>query len=582
MPARSVVTLALLAVGCGGGGTMKGGAAIAVASVAVDATRSTTALGEIMPPERRTTWNPGIPGGIPVRTTVCATVLASTYGDGTLDATAGIQAAIDGCPDNQVVQLSAGNFLINGGDPIAVNRTVTLRGMGPAATRLRKTSPDSNPLIVVGERWPADGGETNLTADGAKGATSVQVASTAGLAVGRIVMVDEVTDPAFVNWGSSCPPGDGCRGWFARFDRPVGQILEISAINGNTVSFSTPLHISFRVAHGAQLFYGDLPYGATHAGVEDLYVHGGLDDNVLMRYAKYSWVKNVESEWSTGNSFAIDYCFRCVLRDSYAHDTPNPNPGGAGYMLSMAWHTADSLVENNIFMHGNKVMVMRATGGGNVIAYNYFDDGFIDFQTDWMETGINPSHMTCPHFELFEGNQAFNIDADNTWGGAYANTFFRNHAIGKRRSFPDHGNRRAIGLMSYHYDYTFVGNVLGTFDQDATPYSGFEYEDVYPWNDDPVGLWRLGYNPEDWNAPPDPRVVDTVHRHGNYDYATKSVQWEPGYDQRLPRSLYLAERPAFFGRRKWPWVEPNGIVKLHALPARERFEAILTADGARR
>ena len=57
------------------------------------------AAADIMPTERRTTWNPGIPGGIPARTTVCATVNASTYGNGTVDATAGIQAAINACPD---------------------------------------------------------------------------------------------------------------------------------------------------------------------------------------------------------------------------------------------------------------------------------------------------------------------------------------------------------------------------------------------------------------------------------------------------------------------------------------------------
>ena len=109
------------------------------------------------------------------------------------------------------------------------------------------------------------------------------------------------------------------------------------------------------------------------AGLEDLYVHGGLDDNVTVRFAMYSWVRNVESDWSIGDSFGMDSSFRCVLRDSYAHDTPDPNPGGAGYMLSFAEYTADSLVENNIFMNGNKVMVMRASGGGgNVIAYKLF------------------------------------------------------------------------------------------------------------------------------------------------------------------------------------------------------------------
>ncbi|HWW94336.1 MAG TPA: hypothetical protein VN375_13290, partial [Vicinamibacteria bacterium] len=66
----------------------------------------------ILPADRLTTWNPGVPGGVPTRTTVCATLNASTYANGLLDATAGIQAALDACPVGQVVSLSAGNFLI--------------------------------------------------------------------------------------------------------------------------------------------------------------------------------------------------------------------------------------------------------------------------------------------------------------------------------------------------------------------------------------------------------------------------------------------------------------------------------------
>jgi hypothetical protein len=63
--------------------------------------------------------------------------------------------------------------------------------------------------------------------------------------------------------------------------------------------------------------------------------------------------------------------------------------------------------------------------------------------------------MTTPHFELFEGNQAFNFDGDNTWGNAVYITVFRNHFTGKRRSLPplqltDLQNRRAIGLMEGH------------------------------------------------------------------------------------------------------------------------------------
>jgi hypothetical protein len=531
------------------------------------------ATAQIMPPDRVTNWSPGIPGGIPNYTTVCATVNAADYGHGALDATAGIQAAINGCPVGQVVKLSAGNFKINGTDPVTINKGIVLRGEGPQATKLLKTNSLANPLILIGRRWLEEAQSVNLTANVAKGATSVQVASTAGFSVGQLVLVDQLTDDSYVYWGTHCPPGDPCRGWFTRYDRPVGQMVEIASISGNTVSFTTALHISLDTAHTAQLTRFTIPYGAKYAGVEDLYVRGGQDDNITVRFAMYSWVRGVESDMSMGDSIALDTSFRCVLRDSYAHDTPNPFPGGAGYMLSIATYTSESLVENNIFIKANKVMVMRASGGGNVIAYNYFDDGYIGNFLGWMETGLNASHMTCPHFELFEGNQAFNIDGDDTWGGAVYNTYFRNHATGKRRSFPDINNRRAIGLMYGHYWYSFVGNVMGTADQNPAPYSGFAYEDFYPWEDDPIGLWRLGYTPENWNLPPEDMVVDTVHRHANWDYATDSVQWAPGYSQTLPDSLYLAGKPAFFGSSPWPWVDATGPTKLYTLPARARYDA---------
>jgi len=531
------------------------------------------ATADVIPPDRLTNWNPGIPGGIPNYTTVCATVNASDYGNGALDATAGIQAAINGCPAGQVVKLSAGIFSINGTDPVTIDKGIVLRGAGPQATKLLKTSPVANPLILIGRRWLEEAGSVNLTANAPKGATSVQVTSAAGFGVGQLVLVDEKTDDSYVYWGNNCPPGDPCRGWFTRFDRPVGQMVEIASISGNTVSFTTALHIALDTAHTAQLTRWTIPYGAKYAGIEDLYVRGGQDDNITVRFAMYSWVRGVESDWSIGDSFALDTSFRCVLRDSYAHDTPDPFPGGAGYMLSIATYTSESLVENSIFIKGNKVMVMRASGGGNVIAYNYFDDGYIGNFLGWMETGLNASHLTCPHFELFEGNQAFNIDGDDTWGGAVYNAFFRNHTTGKRRSFPDTASRRAIGLMYGHYFYSFVGNVMGTADQNPAPFSGFAYEDFYPWEDDPIGLWRLGYTPEDWNAPPDPLVVETVHRHANWDYATDSVHWQPGYDQTLPDSFYLAGKPPFFGDNPWPWVDATGATQLYTLPARARYDA---------
>ena len=71
------------------------------------------AQGPFLDPTRTTTWVPGMMavGGIPSRTTVFTTIQASTYGNGTQEASAGIQSALNACPAGQVVQLSAGTFL---------------------------------------------------------------------------------------------------------------------------------------------------------------------------------------------------------------------------------------------------------------------------------------------------------------------------------------------------------------------------------------------------------------------------------------------------------------------------------------
>src|SRR5262249_23589303 len=64
----------------------------------------------VIPTVRNFPWNPGMmtKGGIPSRTTICAT-LSPSGGD---DSTA-IQAALDSCPSNQVVKLNAGTFIVN-------------------------------------------------------------------------------------------------------------------------------------------------------------------------------------------------------------------------------------------------------------------------------------------------------------------------------------------------------------------------------------------------------------------------------------------------------------------------------------
>ncbi len=593
-----------------------------VATSVADTSRTSTAAVSVVPPspidasgflssDRATTWNPGLMavGGIPVRTTVCATVQASAYGNGASDATAGIQAAIDGCPAGQVVQLSAGTFTVNGGHVIMLNKGITLRGAGAAATTLQKTDgakpgteatgPAPSPIVIVGPAlWSTNGTatsvtrSTNLTADGVKGATSVTVASAAGFSAGQYVLLDELsgaswqTDPAGrgqiwaapdwrVVWQRHNPaqgtddPFPDAFGWFCRPDRPTSEVKQVASVSGNTVTFTTPIHISYRASHTAQLS----GYGYDHvrrAGIENLKVIGGDQGNIRFQWAAESWAKGIENTVWHDEGFAVDNSFRIEIRDSYVHDAAWAQPGGAGYAISLSTGSSEALIENNISIKANKVMVARCSGAASVFGYNYVDDGYINTNTAWIEIGLNASHMVGPHHVLFEGNYGFNWDSDKTHGNSIYHTIFRNQLRGVRRDFGDtvasgHGPLRCAGAGYYSYWHSFVGNVLGAPGQMA----GWSYEAT---SMDTPAIWLLGW--DDWAPyPMDARVASTALRHGNFDYVTNSTRWDPAIpDHSLPNSLYLTVKPAFFGSNPWPWVDPiAGVV--YTLPAKARYDA---------
>jgi len=123
------------AAGCGKGASDTSGATPPSGSP----TPGSPGAGGIIPQDRLTTWDPGIPGGIPARTTVCASLSASAFGNGNSDATPAIQAAIDECPPDQVVLLSAGTFRVEGEHPITIGKGIVLRGaLNPRIRRLKQ------------------------------------------------------------------------------------------------------------------------------------------------------------------------------------------------------------------------------------------------------------------------------------------------------------------------------------------------------------------------------------------------------------------------------------------------------------
>jgi hypothetical protein len=491
---------------------------------------------------------------------------------------------------------------------------------------------DPRPVIIVGpSRWnngPDSTASQDLTADGARGADSVTVANAANFKVGTFVLLDEASGASWqptpagfpgaaqvwqgdrVAWNMHYPvqPGDDSgasnaqgpydqkpgvlpisMSWFARTDRATSEIKQIASISGQTVTFTSPLTIGYRTDHKAQLTpyttdpssgghaAGNRDIHVTNAGVEDLSIFGGADGGLRFEAAAYSWAKAIEVTQWLGEAVAIDNSFRVELRDSYIHAGSWPEPGGAGYAISLAVGSSEVLIENNILVDVCKNMVFRSSGAGSVVAYNYADDSFDFDNPGWVEVGINASHMAGAHHVLFEGNLSHNADSDYTHGNAIYLTFFRNHLTGQRQRFVDRSGIRAVGLAYGSWWDSFVGNVLGRPGQMA----GWSYDDPSmksnsaAWGHGGSGnLWMLGYDPERWGMTPDPKTLATVIRGGNFDYLTNSVVWTDGLQaQTLPASLYLSAKPGFFGDYQWPWVDATGETKIHTLPAKARLEA---------
>ena len=288
--------------------------------------------------------------------------------------------------------------------------------------------------------------------------------------------------------------------WFSRPDRPTAEVKQIASVSGSTITFTTPIHISYRASHAAQLSRYGRPH-VKNAGVEDLTLIGGDAGNLRFNWAALSWARNVESTVWHGEGFAIDSSFRIELREFYVHDAAWAQPGGGGYAISLSAGTAEVLIENGIAVRANKVMVARSAGAGSVVGYNYMDMGYINTNGAWIEIGLNASHMVGSHHVLFEGNYGHNADSDNTHGNSIYHTFFRNHLRGIRAPFDNqaggriddatqsrNGPKRCAGLMAYSYWMSFVGNVLGA----AGQMGGWVYETTF--TDGKPGIWMLGWD----------------------------------------------------------------------------------------
>jgi hypothetical protein len=215
------------------------------------------ASGDVIPPERRITWagHVGVPGGIPERTTIFATIDAATFGTGAADAGPAINEALAKCPPDQVVYLPKGTYRLDTTIEFDHKEGVTLRGAGMGKTVLRPAD-SLRAAISTGQTGLA--ATRRILAGCVKGSTSITVEDAAGIEPGIVLDVFQNDDPDFY--------------WARGLRNHTGQFVMVTAVEGTTVRFEDPLVWTFNLNPRCRPARGRC---MRWCGIEDLTITAG-------------------------------------------------------------------------------------------------------------------------------------------------------------------------------------------------------------------------------------------------------------------------------------------------------------------
>lgn len=469
---------------------------------------------EIIPPERRVIWNPGIPGGIPeVSGPVVSILDHGADPSGEQDSYATIVGAMAALPaSGGVVLVPEGKFRI--GSKLTISRDhIVIRGTGWKSKLLLGASGDGIEVSTYQRgSWQSPGRAIR------KGDTTVVVANGTLFTAGEFAEIEQDNDPDLMytdpEWNQS---------WA---ENSVGQFFRVKNVDADTLTFDAPVNLDFSESLNVRIRPQNL---IQYVGFEDLYLEKTVAEGhtLLFKNAAYCWVRNVESYHTRRTHVHQTSCLNNEVRESYFHRSYSYGGGGAGYGVECGFHVTNSLVENNIFDSLRHAMIIQVGANGNVYGYNYSirpvqGEGETNLNVGWVPPDIS-IHGHYPFMNLFEGNEVEEIGIGDWWGPAGpGNTYFRNRVNGDGIIYYDASHRQNL-----------VGNVTTILrDQD---------------ND---ALEKLEHG----------NVVNGV------------VQWDPAIEsQQLPFSYYLDSVPSFFDDQPWPPFGPD-VSGESKLPAQDRFE----------
>src|SRR5690242_12784515 len=558
----------------------------------------------IIDPSRAVDWSKaGVRGGIPNRSTICA-----TFNPGATSTQ--INSAIASCPSGQVVLLNAGTYSGLSGIMFNGKNGVTLRGAGADKTLLVFTSgigchtlAADVCITAADSNWRGGpSNSANWTAGYAAGTTNITLSSVTNLKVGSSLILDQVDDPSdtgniFVCQDPATAPSCSLEGNASNGQRPNRdqvQIVQVvscgtagttgQACNGTNVTITPGLYMAnWSSTKSPGAWWATSPISGT--GIEDL----SLDHTasigsfgIEVQNAFDCWVKGVRGIDSGKAHVELQESARITVTDNYFYLTQNAVTQSYGVE---SLNSSDDLIQNNILQFIAAPLMMNGSCSGCVIAYNFATNDFFTASTGYVQASTN-QHTAGIDMLLYEGNEAPQFYADNFHGTHNLVTVFRNQFIGNDgacyNGTPPFGesacntNQVAMDIRAYSRFYNLIGNVLG---QSGT-------SNGYQSGSKPVFRIGGGNSANGVTVPSDSLVASTLMRWGNYDVVTGAVRWcgnsaNPGWTTTcastsevptslskyanavpattsLPASFYLSAKPAWWPSGKaWPPIGPD-------------------------
>ena len=539
----------------------------------------------------------GIPGGIPDAswTQSGSTILASTYGNGSTDASSGIQSALNSCSGDKYVLLGAGTFLLSASG-LTVPGGCVLRGSGASSTILNSMLSSSPPVTLGNGPGPNFNNAVSITAGATAGSTSITVSSASGFAVGDLVTISQLNDGTIVTEVGTEGPCTWCDGGeTSNGTRVQGQTDYVTGVSGTTITLQMPLLVNYTLTPHAT------PYTSpSYAGLENLQIyanntHGDygapVADDIYISSCIYCWVSGVEDNYSDSDHMDAEWSYRGEIVNSYFSNAFIHGPGNGDADVDIDYKSTGFLVQNNIMERLHSSIMLEWGAAGNVIAYN-FSTGNYDATAYYFAIQDVTFHGAHPQFNLFEGNVSDTLGQDGIWGSAANNTHFRNWTWGTTEicNPATQGSRVTVTSSCYvasqalrGFDVWYpttnanmIGNVEGSAQQSTqgtgvalalgacggnnvpagTPcgsgsriYSGYYYNETWGYDGSSDGGGGSGDSVLGWN---------TSLIHGEYGTVNNSITWSGSLTHTLPASFYLTAKPSWWTSSiPWPAIGPD-------------------------